>query len=220
MEIVKHSDKGLWTSLLAGSTNNGIEISLIDKIGINQELRKFKNPEGGINYPALFDIPVSERIPAMAKKDLRMTITTIAVALTLAMESINVSRKMTPIQIIDLAETITDDASSNDNLSLEDLMLFLQKLTRGEYPDLYEGIDQVKFMARFNIYRDERWEAARQLRESEHLAYKGLGPERTAQPNTALDQHLAAFTNKLGAMKDELKEKNAELKRMRQQKDF
>lgn len=192
--------------MLEGSTNNGIDVSRVDRIAINQELRKYKEQGGGLNYPALFAIPVSERIPAMAKKDLRMTITTIAVALTLAMEAINVARKMTPIQIIDLAETITDDADSRDNLALEDLMLFLQKLTRGEYPDLYEGIDQIKFMSRFNQYRDERWDAGRVAAENKHLEYKGLGPVRENSGASALDEHLSAFSTKLQAMKDELRE--------------
>lgn len=206
--------------MLEGSTNNGIDVTRVDKIAINQELRKYKSQGGGIEYSILFTIPVSERIPAMAKKNLRMTITTIAVALTLAMEAINVTRKMTPIQIIDLAETIVDDADNGDNISLEDLMLFLQKLTRGEYPDLYEGIDHMKFMSRFNQYRDERWEAGRVIAENKHIEYKGLGPERTGQPNTALDEHLAAFTNKLSVMKDELREKKEEMKRMRNKNDF
>lgn len=204
----------------AGTMNGSLNITLVDRIAVNQELKKFKTQSGGINYPVLFAIPVEERIAAMAKKDLRGVITTVAVAVTLAMEALNVSRKMTPLQIVDLAEAIVDDAECGDNIALEDLMLFLQKLTRGEYPELYEGIDQVKFMNRFNTYRDERWEAGRVIAENKHIEYKGLGPERTSQPNTALDEHLAAFSNKLGAMKDEIKEQKAENKRLREQRDF
>lgn len=188
---------------------------------INLALKKYKEPNGALNYPELFSIPVSERLPALAEKDLSGTIKVITVALTLAFETMNFSRKMNAFQILDLAETIVDTAQEADVISLEDLLLFLQKLTRGEYPELYEGMDQVKFMVRFTAYRDERWEAGRIIAENKHMEYKNMGdPERTGSKSTALDEHLSSFANKLQSKNDELKEAREENKRLREQRDF
>lgn len=151
-----------------------IDVKRIDKVGLNLELRKFKKEGGGTNYPALFSIPKEQRIAAMAKKDLGGTIKQITVALTLAFETMNLTRPMQPFQILDLAEMIVDEADS-DNLAFEDLMIFLQRLTRGEWPGFFEGMDIPKFMERFGIYRDERWAAGVKIRDEKHEEYKALG---------------------------------------------
>lgn len=217
LQKTNNSEKMLIPSLTAAIQSDGnLDITLVNKMNIAVELKKYKLPNGAINFPVIFTIPVSERIPAMAQKDLPQTIKIITVALTLAFETMNISRKMNAFQILDLAETIVDSAADGDNISLEDLMLFLQKLTRGEYPELYEGIDQVKFMARFNIFRDDRWEQGRILAENKHLEYKNLGdPERVGSRQTAFDEHLSQFTTKLQSMKDELHEQKRINKNLR-----
>lgn len=192
------------------------DVALVDGFKINQQLKKFKTDRGDINYTALFNIPVAERINQMAKKDLGGTIKIIAVALTMAFEKMNLVRKMTNAQVLDLAEEIVDSSEDGDRIALEDLMLFLQKLTRGEYSELYEGIDQVKFIARFDEYRDVRWEEAKRIAENKHQEYKNMGdPQRTGSAKTALDEHLSSFTTKIESLKDELREQKEINKRLK-----
>lgn len=190
---------------------------MVDKYALNLELRKYKDG-ARINYPALFQIPASERLPAMAKKDPGKTIKLVAVAITLAMEAINVARPMTSHQIVDLAEVVVDSLSDGDSIALEDFMLFLQKLTRGEYSELYEGIDQVKFMARLDQYRDERWNAARDAYYEKHEQYKEMGDKRRVNENSTnpLDMHLSDMTQKVAQLKDQLKEQKDINKRLRE----
>lgn len=185
----------------------------IDKFGIGLELKKFKLPNNSINYPVLFEIPKDQRITAMCKKDLGGTIKIITVALTLAMETMNLKRSMNDFQILDLAETVVDEAES-DALAVEDVMLFLQKLTRGEYPELYEGFDQVKFMARFNTYRDERWAAGIEIRDKKHEDFKRLGDDNLFERENPRDaspfgQHMQHLRQKSQVRSDEIKEKKA-----------
>ena len=127
------------------ATGNKQEINLI--------LRNYKNENGSVCFPALFAL--TYRIPEMAKRDYIQTAVLISTALTLAFESMNLARPMNGSQITDLAETILD-SSHEDNLSLEDVMLFLQKLIRGDYGKMYESMDIPKFMDFFEIYREER----------------------------------------------------------------
>lgn len=178
---------------------------------INLELKKFKDERGLIMFDQLLSLPLENRIFKMAEKDLASTIKIITVALTLAMETFNVARKMNNFQILDLAETIVDDAGS-DKIALEDLMLFLQKLTRGEYPELYEGMDQVKFMARFNQYRDDRWDEGVRLRDAKHEEFKKLGDandfERYNPKDTsAFGDMMKQYRTKTQIRRDEQRER-------------
>lgn len=178
----------------------------INKTEINHELKKFKDDRGVIKFEKLFDLPLENRIFKMAEVNIDETIKVITVALTLAMEALNVSRRMNDFQILDLAEVIVDD-SSNDKIALEDLMLFLQKLTRGEYPELYEGIDQVKFMARFNVYRDERWAEAVKIRDEKHEEYKRMGDDNSFDRNnraSPIGEELNKHRLVIQAKKDEI----------------
>lgn len=196
--------------------SGGLDVKKVDKFGIQLELKKYKTETGAVNFPALFKIPKDERIAAMAERDLEGTMKTITVAITLALETMNLSRPMQPFQILDLAEAVVDSAGEEDKPSLPDFMLFLQKLTRGEYPGLYEGIDIPKFMERWNKYRDERWQAGIDLRDNQHEYYKSLGGSREVRKLDSFDAMLFEYSNKLQAKKDEVEALKAENKRLRQ----
>lgn len=209
MELQKKDSqgKGLLTSLTAAITKTGINVALVDKMNLNIELRKFKETSGAPKYPALFNIPVKDRILAMSEKNFPETIKIIAVALTLCFESMNLVRKPNDSQVLDLAEAIVDVSHENDKIALEDLMLFLQKLQRGEYGELYESIDIPKFMSKFGKYRDERWNAALRIRDERELEYKSLGDqERTNQPNQ-LEQQMNNLVGRLEELKERLRDK-------------
>lgn len=211
------------TSLTAAIMPTGdLDIAKVDKMQVNLELRKYKNENNTINYPVLFSIPKEQRIAAMSKTDLGGTIKIITVSLTMAFETMNLSRGMTAFQILDLAEAIVDEAPS-DNLAVEDLALFLQKLTRGEYPELYEGMDQAKFMARFNKYRDDRWDAGVKIRDEKHEESKRMGDDNyhdRANRTSPLQDEIKNFTDKLAAQKDEISLLKKERDILRQQRDF
>jgi hypothetical protein len=176
-----------------------------DSSEISSILRQFKTPTGGANFPALFSVPVGERLPAMAKNNFNEALTIVSAAVTSAMSLLNLRLPMTDDQVIDLADALLDSAAE-DNLALEDLVLFLQQLTRGKYNPLYESMDLAKFMEKFEIYRETRWKAVLKYNENKHLEYKSLGdPTRTTKPETAFDEHLQSYSNKLQAKNDEIK---------------
>lgn len=201
--------------------NSKVDITRVSKMEINLELKKYKDERGVVLFEKLLSLPTENRIYHMAKVDLGGAIKIIAVALTLAMETMNVSRKMNDFQILDLAETIVDDAEC-DKIALEDLMIFLQKLTRGEYPDIYEGIDQMKFMTRFNAYRDERWSEGIKIRDQRHEEYKRLGGDEwhnRANRTSPIGEDLVKHAQKLQEKKDEIALLKKENKILREQRD-
>lgn len=190
-------------------------------VGNNQQvnliLRQFKDDDGNVDYPVVLRIPLEHRIAEMAKKDFMEINMLIIGALTVAFENMNLKRGMNEIQILNLSEMLIDQ-SKEDNLALEDLMLFLQNMISGKYDMSYESMDVPKFMKMFEIYREERYQGLVQYRETQHLEYKSMGPTRTKESENPLDIHLSSFSNKLEKYKDELKEQKDINKRL--QKDF
>jgi len=139
---------------------------------------------------------------------------TITAALHLSMESMNLKRGLTVDQEIDLAEAIIDTASE-DNLALEDLMLFLQKLVRGEYAPMYESLDIPKFMEKFEIYREERHQQCRRIREEQHIQYKKSGDTGRTTQVDELSEHFSSIGERMSEMKsriNSLKDENKNLK--------
>lgn len=185
-----------------------------NKAGVNVILREFKTDYGNINFPAVLSIPIMERLPEMAKKDFTKTIALITVALTNTFEGMNLKMGMNEIQILDLAEAIID-SSNEDYLAFEDLMLFLQKLIRGEYGSNYNSMDIPKFMISFEVYREQRWQELNKIRNEAHIQNKTTGDTgRVAQPDQ-LSEHFASMGDRLSSMKNtigKLKEENKNLK--------
>lgn len=185
-----------------------------DKQGISVILRDYKTSQGIIKYDKVLAIPVNDRIPKLAERDFGKTITVISAALTLAFEGMNLKRGMTAAQTVDLAEAIIDTAGE-DNLALEDLMLFLQKLVRGEYGAMYESMDIPKFMTEFEKYRENRWQELNAIRYNTAAQQKVQGDTGRSNQVDELSEHFAKMGERMTQMKDkisELKQENYSLK--------
>lgn len=178
-----------------------------DKLAINTALREYKTNSGVVLYDKVLSIDRNERLPKLAEKDFAGTVLILSAALTLSFESMNLKRGMTADQTIDLAETLID-TSSEDYLSFQDIMLFLQKLVRGEYGSNYESMDIPKFMEKLEIYRTERHMAFKRIKEEKDVQYKSLGDSNKTNVANPLDEHFS----KLGQAMDNMKSKISELK--------
>lgn len=171
---------------------------------INLALREYKGNGGVVKYDNVLSIPSDNRIVKLAEKDYSNTLMAISAALHLAFEGMNLKRGMTADQEIDLAEAIID-TSAEDYLALEDLLLFLQKLVRGEYGVLYESMDIPKFMDKFEIYRQERHENLIRIREERQIQFKKTGDTGRSNVETELGQHFSGMAEKISVMSSELK---------------
>jgi hypothetical protein len=143
------------------------------KLDVNRILSHYKTFNGATNFPKLFEINSEHRLPMLAKYDYRKAAMWVCGGVTMALDSMNLVRGMNENQVYDLTDFILD-SSNEDNLALEDLMLFLQKLTRGEYGKLYESMDIPKFMEMFEIYREERFQAMRGIREEQVVQFNAI----------------------------------------------
>ncbi len=187
-----------------------------DRMEVQRYLSTFK-PNGKLELIKTMEIPTKDRITALVAQHggfLRVAAVLVA-SLKSAMENLNLKNPLSEDQIVDLAAEIIDEAES-DNLSIEDVLLFLGQMVTGKAGTIYDRMDFPTFFTMFNKYRDARHAALVEFRENEHLRYKSLGdPTRSVTPSTAFEEHLAAFSSKLSNMKDELHEAKQELKRKR-----
>lgn len=151
-------------------------------MAVNTHLSIFKE-RGTILFQKVLAISSNERIPALTKTQEGRG--EILVALTASLKSafnnINLRVGLNEDQMIDLADAIIDQ-SSEDNLSLEDVLLFLQKLLVGDAGKIYDRMDIPTFFELFEIYRQERHIAMLRIREEQQSQYKSLGdPERWSE---------------------------------------
>lgn len=176
-----------------------------------------------INYPAIFNIPTSDRLPALISKDFMQATALVVGALTIAFERLNFKKKVNEVAALinNIADEIIDTADE-DNLSLEDLMLFLQGVVRGKYIATAE-LSVPKFMNAFTEYREERWQAALDLRDQKEQGYKTLGDDNWFQRNnmiSPIDKELMDYRKKIQDRKDEAALLKRENEILKQQRDF
>lgn len=180
---------------------------------VNLILRQYKDEYGLVKFENVLSIPRSERIPELAKRDFKRILMLTIGAITMAIKSLNQKNGLNEIQILDLSEAIIDTANE-DNLAFEDLMLFLQKLVRGEY-EIGETMNIPKFLKVFEIYRENRWQELNRIRNEIHTQHKVCGDIGKSTVKDELSEHFASFGSRINEMKNQiqnLKEQNNSLK--------
>jgi hypothetical protein len=143
-----------------------------NKLDLSVSLKAYKYPNGAVNYLEVMKVPHDDRLPGLiVKEGLERIHKLLGAAITLAMESLNLKQSFTAPQIFDLVDNILDSANE-DYLGIEDVVLFLQKLVRGEAGKLFNSIDIPTFMTLFEKYRQERHEELLRFREEEQAQHK------------------------------------------------
>lgn len=170
-------------------------------------LKQYKFKTGEINYPAVFTVPSAERLPALYERDFMHATALVVGALTMAFEKMRF-KNMDGGVINDIAEEVLI-SSGDDNLSLEDLVLFLQNMTRGKYGHI-ESMSVAKFMNLFDKYRDERHLAILEYRENQHLQHKGIGDANRTAKFDLLSDHFSRLGDTISNLKSTLKETKKE----------
>lgn len=181
-------------------------------------LKQYRTPQGLVKYENVFAVPNEERIKELVKRDFMQATAIVVVALTLAFEKMSFKKKIDGVLINNIADEIIDTAEQ-DNLSIPDLMLFLQGLVRGEYGNV-EELSVSRFMNLFGQYRDKRWNEWFIFKENEHLQYKSLGSADRVNGVSELQEHFSKFANTISELKGQLNEQRKENSVIKQAKDF
>src|ERR1700689_5005817 len=107
-----------------------------DKMQVNLILKKNKFKNGAVDFTSVLRIPFNDRIANLVETDGYEKIhKMIGAAIQIAMENLNLSKPLNAEQIFELTDTLIE-SSGEDYLGIEDVLLFLQKLVRGETGNL------------------------------------------------------------------------------------
>lgn len=105
------------------------------------------------------------------------------------MDAINLRVGLTEDQIITIATEIIEE-SKEDNLALEDVLLFLKDLITGKAGKIYDRMDVPTFFELFETYRQTRHDALQDIRYEQSVNYKALGPTERASDNNDREKEL------------------------------
>jgi uncharacterized protein YciU (UPF0263 family) len=148
-------------------------------------MRMFKD-RGVVNYDRTLAIPNHERITAICKSEqgYKEVYTVLTYYLAKTFTNLNLRKGMNEDQILNLVEKIIEE-SAEDNLSIEDVMLFLEQLEAGKCGKIYDRMDMPTFFEMFEVYREQRHQALISKRQEQEVNYKCLG-----DASRLSDQHI------------------------------
>lgn len=169
-------------------------------------LKQYKTQTGVVRFDKIFDIPKSERIMALSERDMTQTTMLVIASLTKAFESINFKRGVNELQVLTIADVIIESAGE-DNLCMEDLLLFLQKMVKGDYEMSFDQIDVPRFMKLFNQYRDERWSEGVRIRDEKNVQLQSIGDANRSAKADPLSEHMRNLSGRLSEMKEAMSER-------------
>jgi hypothetical protein len=173
------------------------------KADVNEKLSLLRE-RGKIQFDRVLAIPTIERIPGIvAYKKGRMRVSAVlSASITSALDNMNLRVGMNEDQVFDLAEEIIDQ-SFEDNLAIEDILLFLKELITGKTGKIYDRMDMPTFFEQFEKYRQLRHLTLQRIREEQDAQNKSYGsPDRWSDMNK--DEERNAFHE---AMKTYVKDK-------------
>lgn len=146
-----------------------------NNLAIATHLNAFKD-RGVVKHDRTLQIPSKDRIPALTHTDegYNYVLTVLTARLKQTFDNMNLKRGMNEDQIITLGEEIINE-SHEDNLSLEDVLLFLQQLVTGKAGRILDRMDIPLFFELFEHYREERYLALRYIQYEAECNYKAMG---------------------------------------------
>ena len=150
--------------------------------GVHNELCRFKDKGEAMPLKIIELVPVSERLPALVKMYGNDKIAAVlSKSVTRALNNFNLRVAMTPEQITDLCYAILDEAEQ-DQLAIQDVLLFLDGMVKYKYGKVYDRMDMPTFFEMLEKYREERHLAFMNGKDEAHAQFKAMGDSnRTSQ---------------------------------------
>jgi hypothetical protein len=143
---------------------------------IFNQMCRFKDKGEALPIKVIELVPVSERIPALAKTYGNDKIAALlSKQITKTLNSFNLRVGMNPEQVTDLSYSLIESAAE-DQLAIQDILLFLDGMVKYKYGKVYDRMDMPTFYEMLEVYREQR-----------HLAYAGLKEETHSQNKAAGD---------------------------------
>lgn len=146
-----------------------------DRLAVTMHLRLFKD-KGVIRHDKTLQIPTADRIPALTASEAgyKEVFAILTMRLHEAFQNLNLRKGMDEDQLLNLAEKIIEE-SHEDNLAMEDVLLFLEQLVTGKCGKIYDRLDMPTFFELFEDYRERRHMALHYRQYEMHQQFKAMG---------------------------------------------
>jgi len=149
--------------------------------------------DGNVNFEALLSIPLSERIPGLIENYGKKSVHRLLVMILNEFNNklqLPRTKKLTATKIsVSACELML--TAYEDQLSLEDLILFLQRAKAGLYGPIKNLVLPSVLFDRFEMYRQARHEVFVKLKEARDAEFKAMGAvPRTSSEPTAIGDLL------------------------------
>jgi hypothetical protein len=157
----------------------------------NLTVQQYQDKEN-VKFDLLLSIPLTERIPALIQEyGLRRMHRLVKTILQEFCYSIPLprSRKLTDTRISVCACDLIL-AAYEDQLSLEDLILFFERAKDGRYGSLRKQLTHQLIMEKLQQFRSARHQVYTRLREQKEAELKALGPVARTSPEPTAIAHL------------------------------
>lgn len=156
-----------------------LEYELIATLALQQY-----STANGANFEALLSIPLSERIPGLINEyGLKRMHRLIKMVLTEFCYSIALpkSKKLTETKI-SVAACDLILAADEDQLSMEDLIVFFELAKSGKYGKFKGLVTHYGIMEKLEQFRQERYETYARIKEQKEAEVRLLGPTERISP--------------------------------------
>jgi Holliday junction resolvase RusA-like endonuclease len=178
------------------------------------EIARHYTQAGSVDFTKLLSISLHGRIPNLTHVYGYEAIHKLIAALLKAFnDAMNLIRPMTDEQIFDCSEALVM-TTEEDQLSIEDYVLFFKGAKEGKYGKILDRMDQQTVFMMLEEYRDQRHKQFIKIKEEKQIAHKTTGiTERTNQPNP-IAESMVQLGGRLNQMKEQLREQR-EINRMK-----
>ena len=153
--------------------------------------------DGAVKFEALLSIPLSERIPGLIESYGKKTVHRLLVMILNEFNNkvaLPKAKKLTATKIsVSACELML--TAYEDQLSLEDVMLFLQRAKAGLYGPIKNLVLPSVLFNKFEMYRQARHEVFVKLKERREAEFKAMGalPRTTVEPTAFGDLLQQSF---------------------------
>jgi len=200
MQIIKQNQE------LATLPKNSLSRLLLNAMAVgstgevhNQMCRYKENGEPN-HLSVMQNIPKDQRLPQIAKIYGNDKIATVlGKQITRTLLNFNLRVGMNTEQIYDLSLALIETAEE-DNLAIEDIMLFLDGLPKFKYGKVYDRMDMPTFFEMLEVYREQRHQAYVNAKEEAHAQFKSMGDTNRMSNDTDKEANRNAMNEYLKTM--------------------
>ena len=139
------------------------------------EMCRYKEKGEAMPMAVIESIPINDRLPGLTQKyGIEKVSAVLSKAITKTLSNFNLRVGMNSDQVVELSLMLIE-SSEEDQLAFEDIMLFLDGLSKGKHGKVYDRMDIPTFFELLENYREQRHKDFIRHKEEKESQFKSYG---------------------------------------------